>query len=121
MNIITLAVCLVSVCYAQMTTKHPHVTREPNESEGLSFIYSGITHDLIVKQRVGKALSCYIADLTPDEEQHVHSDSGLKAVELRVLSQLSTATMETVDMIHENNVKICGHAPVNGTLHYYVL
>ncbi|KAL4224677.1 hypothetical protein ACF0H5_015374 [Mactra antiquata] len=114
--------CLISVCYTQSTTKHPHMhTHEPNESESITFAYSGMTHDLIVKQRVGKTYNCYVADLTPEEEKHIHTDAGLRSAELRVLGQLSSATMEDMAMIDAHNVKLCGHAPHNGTVTYYVL
>ncbi|XP_045177009.2 uncharacterized protein LOC123537378 [Mercenaria mercenaria] len=123
MRICFALLCLVATTFASTTTHHPHHTHthEPNEGEAFTFAYNGRSHDLVIKHRSGKNYMCYIASLTDDERHTVHTDGGMRAVELRILGLLSSSTVVEKTAIDQVNLKYCGHAPHNGTMIYHTI
>ncbi|XP_060590317.1 uncharacterized protein LOC132745419 [Ruditapes philippinarum] len=117
MKICVAFAALVAVCLAATTQKPHHHTHEPNEGESFTFAYNGHTHDFIVRHRAGKTYICYVATVTADEMHLVHTDAGMRSLELRILGLLSSATEVQPSAIDAGNVKLCGH-PHNATVIY---
>ncbi|XP_045157188.2 uncharacterized protein LOC123523591 [Mercenaria mercenaria] len=110
--IIISAVCVLSVL-SMSTTKAPHhqhhskPTSEPAEHEGYKFIYEPHVHQMVVVT----GHDCYVFSMSDAERTAVHTDAGMRALELRLLSTLSTnavvtATKEDLD---PKAAHACGH------------
>ncbi|KAL5010825.1 hypothetical protein ScPMuIL_013130 [Solemya velum] len=76
------------------TTKLPSTTVEPNEHETIHFVYDHKTHALGVFETGTR--SCYIVKLTPLEQEHIHTPTGLRSIELKFLSMLHVAAKNTL-------------------------
>ncbi|XP_060554007.1 uncharacterized protein LOC132715050 [Ruditapes philippinarum] len=97
-------------------THHPHGSRptsEPAEHEFFRFSYEPHTHMMVV---VNGHL-CYMFTLSDAERAAIHTDAGIRAVELKLLSTLSTASVTEVtkDQIDVRIAHACGAH----TTHYY--
>ncbi|XP_045157166.1 uncharacterized protein LOC123523571 [Mercenaria mercenaria] len=122
----TVVIGLLCVAYVTSltTTKAPHhhhtgthhahsgPTREPAEHENFRFIYESHSHMMLVA--TGK--KCYIFSLSDSERGAIHTDAGIRAVELKLLSTLSTASVTEVtkDQLSAQVAHSCGHVD-----HYY--
>merc|ERR1711860_269212 len=90
-----LLVCVICVVYVQAgttTTHKPRPTHEPNEHEGFRFAYEPNTHKMVVVS----GNQCYIFTLSAAERVAVHSDAGIRTLELKFLGMLDTATKTAV-------------------------
>ncbi|XP_052797744.1 uncharacterized protein LOC128229888 [Mya arenaria] len=113
------AVTLIAACWAATTVSNTHsthahtthVTREPTESETIFFQYNSHTHHLLIKTHKQKqGYYCYIYALTDDERVQVHTDSGLRAIEMHLLTLLTYAhTIDDVSTIKTSDVRMCSH------------
>ncbi|KAH3840259.1 uncharacterized protein LOC127880169 isoform X1 [Dreissena polymorpha] len=102
-------VCIIALCYAA-TTHRPHATHEPSEVDSVTFQYVSATHHLVVRWIPDKnTYECYISTMTMAERNQIHTDAGMRAVETRVLGQLSSGTMVTdTTTLDQHDVKACG-------------
>ncbi|XP_052220521.1 uncharacterized protein LOC127837436 [Dreissena polymorpha] len=68
------------------------------------------TGHLIIKVRPDKnTTNCYVATLSDAEHAQIHTDTGMRAVELSLLAGLSTATMVTdMTTLDQQDVHTCG-------------
>ncbi|KAH3710603.1 uncharacterized protein LOC127858303 [Dreissena polymorpha] len=120
MQALVVFISAIVVCYGA-TTHRPHSTHahtghhttqphEPGEFETISFQFSFQTGHLLVKVHPDKnTLNCYIATLSDAEHAQIHTDAGMRAVELRLLAALSTATMVTdKTTLDQHDVQACG-------------
>ncbi|XP_052250581.1 uncharacterized protein LOC127857897 [Dreissena polymorpha] len=124
MQALVVFISAIVVCYGATTTHRPHsthahtghhstmahVTHEPSEVESISFEFNGKTGHLIIKVRPDKnTTNCYVATLSDAEHAQIHTDTGMRAVELRLLAGLSTATMVTdKTTLDQQDVHTCG-------------
>ncbi|XP_060568892.1 uncharacterized protein LOC132727422 [Ruditapes philippinarum] len=97
-------------------THHPHgtgPTHEPQEHEFFKFAYEPHSHMMVV---VNGHL-CYMFTLSDAERAAIHTDAGIRAVELKLLSTLSTASVTEVtkDQVNAKIAHVCGAH----TTHYY--
>ncbi|KAL4227877.1 hypothetical protein ACF0H5_013318 [Mactra antiquata] len=85
-------------------THHHH---ESNEMEQFSFNYDGRTHMLLVV----KGSQCYIWRLTDLQKQMVHTDDGLRQIEIQVIRDIDSAMYTTVprDILSNSIQQACGH------------
>ncbi|XP_052774266.1 uncharacterized protein LOC128212914 [Mya arenaria] len=83
-----------------------HATLEPGEHETYKFAYEPRTHLMVV----ASGHNCYILTLSDAEQTSVHTDSGLRAIELKSLGLISTGTqtMTTKDNLDAHVVHVCG-------------
>ncbi|XP_060597900.1 uncharacterized protein LOC132751702 [Ruditapes philippinarum] len=107
-----------------MTTQKPHhgghghhgtgPTVEPSEHENFKFIYEPHSHMMIVVN----GHKCYMFMLSDSEKAAIHTDAGIRAVELKLLGTLSTASVTEVtkDKVAARVVHACG-AHIT---HYYL-
>ncbi|XP_060554595.1 uncharacterized protein LOC132715596 [Ruditapes philippinarum] len=109
----TLVFGLFCVAFAMsMTTKHHHghhgtgPTVEPAEHENFKFAYEPHSQMMIVVN----GHKCYIFSLSDSERASIHTDAGIRAVELKLLSTLSTAavTEVTKDQVPAKTAHVCG-------------
>merc|ERR1712179_525484 len=121
MRVLIALSCLVACVLAATTTHKPHTraTHEPSEHESVSFHYSPKTHNMIIKQTKGNTLNCYVATLTMQQQHDVHTDAGIRSLELKLLSQTGSATAVQSTSLDDGDVHACGHAPHMGTVTYY--
>ncbi|XP_060570688.1 uncharacterized protein LOC132728975 [Ruditapes philippinarum] len=111
-------ICFMGVNFvlSMSTTKAPnlstaiHQTREPAEHETFLFKYEPHFHNMIVVTFIDSVRTCYIFDLSDDERAAIHTDAGIRAVELRLLSTLKfvSVTEVTKDQLHRPTSRVCG-------------
>ncbi|XP_052282475.1 uncharacterized protein LOC127879573 [Dreissena polymorpha] len=115
-------VCVIALCYAA-TTHRPHGGHDHNEQDSATFQYVGSTQHLLVQWYPDKSTyNCYIVSLTDVEKAQVHTDAGMRAVEIRVLGQLSQAALvHDASTLNSHDVHACGHGKNHTTPAYYIL
>lgn len=92
------------------TTKHghhhSHPTAEPTEHDTYKFVYEPQTHKMVIV--TGK--ECYVFSLTDAERVSVHTDAGIKAIELRLLTAITSNAVvaTTKDQLDTKSAHICG-------------
>ncbi|XP_060605248.1 uncharacterized protein LOC132757824 [Ruditapes philippinarum] len=71
------------------TTMMPFTTthHQPYEFENFVFQFDGTTGTMTVRS----SNKCYIWQITTQEHQQIHTDDGLRNVELRVLKEMNNA------------------------------
>ncbi|XP_045157187.2 uncharacterized protein LOC123523590 [Mercenaria mercenaria] len=72
-------------------THHPRPSTEPAEHETFKFVYEPHAHQMVVVT----GHECYVFSLSDAERTAVHTDAGMKALELKLLSALSTNAVVT--------------------------
>ncbi|KAL4227876.1 hypothetical protein ACF0H5_013317 [Mactra antiquata] len=89
-------------------THHHH---ESNEIEQFSFNYDGRSHMLLVV----KGSQCYIWRLTDTQRQMVHTDDGLRQIEIQVIRDIDSSMYTTVpgDILSSSINQACGHKVTN--------
>ncbi|XP_060570690.1 uncharacterized protein LOC132728977 isoform X1 [Ruditapes philippinarum] len=85
---------------------HTNTTREPPARESFKFIYESHSQMMVVVS----AKECYVFALSDSEKSAIHTDAGLRAVELRLLSALSTTAVTTItrDQLDPKAAHACG-------------
>ncbi|XP_052217317.1 uncharacterized protein LOC127835091 isoform X3 [Dreissena polymorpha] len=115
------AICIflgvIVACYAATTHRPPHTTHahntgpthEPAETDSITFQFQPLTFHLLVKTHPDKmTYNCYIAALSDSEHAQIHTDAGMRAVELRILASLGSATAVTdVSTLDKRDVTTC--------------
>ncbi|KAH3835478.1 uncharacterized protein LOC127879220 [Dreissena polymorpha] len=115
---------VIVACYAATTIKPNHVTHtthahfthadhttnEPAERDMITFQFQPTTHHLLVKTKPDRlTTNCYIATLTDTEHANIHTDYGMRSVELRLLAALGSATAVTdVSTLDQRDIDSCG-------------
>jgi len=91
-----------------------HATAEPSEHDLVRFVYEGHSHLMIMMAQK----MCYIHTLTDTERSAVHTDVGIRTLELKLLNLLSSGTKTEVMIADQPKAikNICGHA-----LHIYTI
>ncbi|XP_060570680.1 uncharacterized protein LOC132728968 [Ruditapes philippinarum] len=114
--IIVTAFCAVSVWSATApspaTTKathhhhHSRATLEPAAHESFKFVYEPHMHKMVVVT----GHECYVFSLSDAERADVHTDAGMKALELKLLTALSTNAVVTTtkEDLDAKAAHICG-------------
>merc|ERR1712243_324366 len=94
-------------------TTHQH--HEHPEKESFNFYYDGHTQMLIVHN----SQACYLWVLTPDELNGVHTDSGLRNIELRVFKVIDSAyyTVVPSKILSSTIIKACAGSHSNQVQH----
>ncbi|KAH3883729.1 uncharacterized protein LOC127866409 [Dreissena polymorpha] len=84
-------------------------THEPAETDSITFQFQPLTFHLLVKTHPDKmTYNCYIAALSDSEHAQIHTDAGMRAVELRILAALGSATAVTdVSTLDKHDVTTC--------------
>ncbi|XP_060605249.1 uncharacterized protein LOC132757825 [Ruditapes philippinarum] len=84
-----------------MMTTHP----EKTEYESFQFQFDGTTGMLAVRSMH----NCYIWQLTDKEHQQVHTDDGIRNIELRVLKEIDNAyyTVVPKGILHPAILNAC--------------
>ncbi|XP_045157190.2 uncharacterized protein LOC123523593 [Mercenaria mercenaria] len=89
------------------TTMMPMMTTHPEASkfESFQFQFDGITGMLAVRS----LNKCYIWQITSTEHQQIHTDDGLRNVEIRVLKEIENAYFTVVPkaILHPSIVGAC--------------
>ncbi|KAL3855735.1 hypothetical protein ACJMK2_014940 [Sinanodonta woodiana] len=131
MRIIIVFVAIISLSY-QMTTVHhtihltahhtshhtngPYTTHEPSITQQYTFHYTQVTQKMFVR----KDMNCYIFLLTVQERINVHTDSGLRALEVQfiqmIITGIKTEIVDTSALDHSIRLG-CG----SSTQHYYTV
>ncbi|KAL4224042.1 hypothetical protein ACF0H5_017499 [Mactra antiquata] len=114
MRILIIGVCITATLAS--TTDMPttaHSTKEPNEVDTFKFVYEAHTHKMLLVNEH----KCYIFTLSDSEIAGVHTDAGITAIELKLMSRLSTAVLTEVtkDSLNRYVQRSCGH----NVAHYY--
>ncbi|XP_045157189.1 uncharacterized protein LOC123523592 [Mercenaria mercenaria] len=90
------------------TTHRPHsnTTREPGEKDSFRFVYEPHTQQMVVVN----VHDCYVFSLSDSEKVAVHTDAGIRALELKLLSALSTSAVVTTtkDQLNPHAAHLCG-------------
>ncbi|XP_060605247.1 uncharacterized protein LOC132757823 [Ruditapes philippinarum] len=79
----------------ETTTPAPHQHHEHTEMESFSFHYDGASQLMLVMVDT----KCYIWTLTHKQLQGVHTDDGLRAIELKVLGDIKDALYTVVPKV----------------------
>merc|ERR1712137_238960 len=113
--LVVLIVCIVGI-WAATTT---HAPKEHSESESIGFVYNAATHSLIITTRLKYKVNCYVIALSDAERADVHNDAGMRSIELKYLAMLTIAKPTDFASLNHYDQRKCGHAPRNGTIHYF--
>ncbi|XP_052283121.1 uncharacterized protein LOC127879990 isoform X2 [Dreissena polymorpha] len=105
-----------------LLTRADHTTSEPAETDMITFQFQPATHHLLVKKNSDRqTTNCYIATLTDTEHAYIHTDYGMRSVELRLLAALGSATAVTdVSTLDQRDVDSCRTYSHAHTMYYTI-
>ncbi|XP_052774515.1 uncharacterized protein LOC128213057 [Mya arenaria] len=112
-----LTVCLgivASQSVAPDVSTTPRMHYEKPETDSITFHFDSVTRMLLVLS----GNKCYIWSITNNEHNNIHTDDGLRAVELRVLKEIDDAffTVVTPQILSPSIKQHCRYAD-----HYYLV
>ncbi|KAL3855603.1 hypothetical protein ACJMK2_014810 [Sinanodonta woodiana] len=111
MKFVVILAALIAVSYE--TTAPQATTHESNEAASIFFYYDYLTHKMAL--RYGR--TCYIFTLTDQQRTQVHTDAGIKALELTLLPLIDSGhkTLVQKSSLSTDLQRACGR---NTTLIY---
>ncbi|XP_063420221.1 uncharacterized protein LOC134705414 [Mytilus trossulus] len=111
LSALLLVFVLFEASYGLTTTKKPH----QNEMDNYRFYYDSMSHMLGMVNIYQHGITCYIMNLSQDEQQQVHTVDGKTRLELKMLTHLSSATTSmTLDALTQSSQRL-GHACTKAT------
>ncbi|KAL4236280.1 hypothetical protein ACF0H5_004667 [Mactra antiquata] len=90
LNVLVLFFAGIAICSAQSDTSTPKPERF--EFESFVFNFDGNTGLVTVHQKD----ECYLWPVTDDEHNQVHTDEGMRRVELRIITEIDDALYTVV-------------------------
>ncbi|KAH3788431.1 uncharacterized protein LOC127841221 [Dreissena polymorpha] len=141
MQTICIFLGVIVSCFAATTHRPPHTTHahtnhtthahtnlpiEPWEIHTIIFQFQPLTFHLLAMtptDRATKTSKCFIATISDSEHAQIHTDAGMRAVELRILAALGSATAVTdVSTLDTRDVTTCtSHTIFLPLLRYFTI